>query len=803
MISAEHYTFGEDEHIALSLLPCVAETPDEQHFADQDDDIVQTLDLLCPGAAVEIRVLTYPNTMLIRRFVDHTSPASFVRECDASPRTKAIYVVMNSFDASLIKGKGVDDGSVTHRLRLLIDVDAEHPADTNATDAERAHAFSIIQAIKTYLAARGWGAPLECDSGNGPHLVYPIDLPNDEQSLAIVSGVLKHLATTFDTPEAHIDTSVANASRITKLYGTMVRKGPATPGRPHRRSAITHIPEPLACVPVVALQQIADLAPKDASKQTSTGKGLYEISRVLARVEVFPPTTKRKGLTTYQIRCPWQAGHSTQPDGRDGTIFTVGDDGAVGFHCPHNHCKDRRWVDLRDYLGIETEARRLQADAFPTTETGDAEYFAALNGDSVRYDHRRGRWLLFDGNVWVTQTNGEIARLALEAIRERQRAAVGSKDRLRWALGGEARTRQNNLLALAQNIIPIADAGDSWDTDPLSAGAPNGVINLRDGSLRPGRPEDRITMRVRVPFDPDATCPLYDQTVNEIFNNDSTLIDYHDRYVGYSLTGDCREESLAFCWGDGANGKGLLMNTTGFVLGDYADDLPFSAFELHSHAGIPNDIAKIVNKRFITASETAETTRLNESRVKALTGRDPITARFLHKEFFTFQPVAKFWLAANHKPQIRDDSAGFWRRIHLIPFTQSFVGREDKTRKDRLRLEAAGILARAVRGCLAWQREGLKPPVVVTEATKTYQADSMPLARFLDECCVVEETARATFGDLFKAYVKWRGSSRDGRMGRHDFSDALHQRFKQDGKNTQRVTFTGVGLLDLFREECG
>jgi P4 family phage/plasmid primase-like protien len=438
-----------------------------------------------------------------------------------------------------------------------------------------------------------------------------------------------------------------------------------------------------------------------------------------------------------------------------------------------------------------------EADTFPTTETGDAEFFAACNTDMVRFDHRRGRWLLYDGNIWAPQTDGEVARLALNTVRARQRAAVGNKEQLKWALGGEARSRQTNLLALAQNIKPLADAGDSWDLDPWLLGATNGVIDLRTGMLRAGRPDDRITRQVRASFDPMATCPLWDATVAAIFEHDQELMAYFDRYVGYSLSGDCREESLALCWGDGANGKGTLLNTLGWLLGDYADDLPFSAFELHSRAGIPNDIAKIAGKRFVTASETGETQRLNEPRVKALTGRDPITARFLHREFFTFQPVAKFWLSTNHRPQVRDDSLGFWRRIHLIPFKASFIGREDKTLKDRLRGELRGILARAVRGSLAWQRDGLNPPNAVRAATEHYRIESMPLARFLDECCVVQPDKHATFGELFQVYVRWAGPER---MGRHEFNAALRQRFKQDEKHKERVVFVGIGVLDLWRD---
>jgi len=450
--------------------------------------------------------------------------------------------------------------------------------------------------------------------------------------------------------------------------------------------------------------------------------------------------------------------------------------------------------------GIARSCCRYQPaqDTFPTTEAGDAEFFASCFADHVRYDHRRGRWLLFTDHRWAPQTNGEIHRLALDAVRARQRANIGDAARVRWAVGGEARKRLTNLLALAQNIPPLADVGDSWDLDPWLLGVENGVIDLRTGQLRAGRSEDRITMCVRVPYHPDATSPLWDQTISEIFGGDAELIAYFDRATGYSLTGDCSEEVLIFCWGGGANGKGTLMNTFGWVLGDYADDLPFSALEMHDRkSGIPNDIAKIVNKRFVTASETGDTNRLNEARIKSLTGRDPITARFLHEEFFTFRPNAKFWLATNKKPIVRDTSTGFWRRIHLVPFTRSFEQNPDKTLKDRLIEESAGILTRAVRGCLAWQRTGLVPPAVVREATKSYRADNLPLVDFIDARCVREPKARATFGALFDAYLRWCNDVREShRLTRPQFRDALRELFAVDETSKRNVTFIGIGLQD-------
>jgi putative DNA primase/helicase len=147
--------------------------------------------------------------------------------------------------------------------------------------------------------------------------------------------------------------------------------------------------------------------------------------------------------------------------------------------------------------------------------------------------------------------------------------------------------------------------------------------------------------------------------------------------------------------------------------------MPFSTVELRDRSANPNDLAALVSRRLAVASETHDGVRLNEARVKALTGCDPITARFLHCEFFTFDPVAKFWLSVNHKPIVRDDSYGFWRRIRLVPFRQQFA--IDSTLMERLWDEATGILAWCVRAALARQEQGLRPPSAVIDATQEYE----------------------------------------------------------------------------------
>ena len=358
----------------------------------------------------------------------------------------------------------------------------------------------------------------------------------------------------------------------------------------------------------------------------------------------------------------------------------------------------------------------------------------------------------------------------------------------------ERRDSLHSMLALARNLHPITDAGERWDADPWLMGVVNGVVDLRTGRLRPGRRDDHITMSTAVPFDPDQPCPRWERFVAEIFAADAAQIDYVQQAAGYSLTGDTSEQCLFLQDGTGANGKGTFSNTLAETLGAYAYTMPFSTIELNQRSAIPNDVAALVSRRFVTASETNDGTRLNESRVKALTGCDPITARFLHGEFFTFRPVAKFWLAVNHRPVVRDDSFGFWRRMRVIPFSQRFE--VDRTLTPALHEERPGILAWAVRGALAWQAHGLQPPASVLTATQGYQTDSDPLGAFLAEACELEPAAQVGAQAFYDHYREWavsHGLSDKERLGAVAFGRKASERF------TRSHTMAGKVYLGVAR----
>ena len=454
-------------------------------------------------------------------------------------------------------------------------------------------------------------------------------------------------------------------------------------------------------------------------------------------------TLRRRGLSEATIAASLQVINATQcePPLPEATVARVA--ASIGRYHPGDSSNAPAFVEH-------------------LTDTTNAELLISLYGDRLRYDHRKARWLIWEQHYWLSDATNAVGRCAVEAARTRYKWAVEIEDlelrsrTAKWAVSCENRPRIEACLAVASFLEPIADAGYTWDTDPWLLGCMNGVVDLKIGELRPGRPEDRITMNTGIAFDPDAQCPRWLQYLDEVFG-DPELIDWLWRALGYSLSGDTSEQCVFMGYGSGSNGKGTLVGAVRASMGDYAWDAPFSTFELHQRSGIPNDLATLEFRRFVSSSETNDNTRLNEARVKALSGQDPITARFLHREFFSFEPHLKLWLFVNHKPRVTDDSYAFWRRVRLIPFVRQFAGDAvDRNLKGKLRAEAPGILAWLVRGCLEWQQKTLAPmPRSVEAATQAYRAESDVLAGFISDRCVEHPQAAAKAADLYKAYRDW------------------------------------------------
>jgi putative DNA primase/helicase len=430
----------------------------------------------------------------------------------------------------------------------------------------------------------------------------------------------------------------------------------------------------------------------------------------------------------------------------------------------------------------------------PCTDAGNAEAIAALCGNVLRYDHKQGRWLIWNEQRirWEEDTSRRVRVFAKNAARHRAKAALSIKDatestrQFKWARQSESAYALNVALDLAKSEPPIEDDGKGWDADPMLLGVANGVLDLRTGKLRSPTRQDQVTKRSPLAFDPYAKCVRWRQFLGEVFGDDTELIRFIQKAVGYTLTGSVEEHCLFALHGTGRNGKTTFLEVLLHLVGDYGIDLPFSNLEI-KHYPIGEGV-NLPGARFAKSVETRRGGQLDEGRVKSWTGGDTISIRPLHRNVFAFQPTHKLWLAFNHKPEIKDASPGMWSRIRLIPFERSFEKYQaDKKLTEKLKAEASGILNWALEGCAAWQTESLGTPVAVEKATGEYEQESDILAPFIAGCCEADVCFSVPFGELWEAYKKHCGTSTRA-MSQKEFSERLDEKgFKSTRSGHERI----------------
>jgi len=304
---------------------------------------------------------------------------------------------------------------------------------------------------------------------------------------------------------------------------------------------------------------------------------------------------------------------------------------------------------------------------------------------------------------------------------------------------------------------------------------PDCVVDLRDGSQHAHKPEDYMTKMTAV--GPGGECPQWLGHLKTIMDGDGELVAFLQRSLGYSLTGVTREHALFFGHGSGANGKGTTLETVAHLMGDYARTAPMEVFTYSSTDRHPTELAMLRGARLVTASETEEGRGWAESKIKAMTGGDRITARFMRQDFFEFVPQFKIWLTGNHKPSLRSVDESIRRRFNLVPFAVTIPPEQrDKDLPTKLMAEGPGILAWMIKGCVAWQKEGLKAPGAVTNATKDYLDAEDALGLWFAECCVLDRTCGELTSRLYESFKRWADAAREPHRSMRKFSLALEAR---------------------------
>lgn len=438
----------------------------------------------------------------------------------------------------------------------------------------------------------------------------------------------------------------------------------------------------------------------------------------------------------------------------------------------------------------------------PLTDLGNAERLVKRFGANLRYCWPWGRWLAWDGRHWAIDDTGAVLRTVKATMRGiYSEASDGTNEDRRktiakWAMGSESQRRILAAMDLAKSELGIPILPDALDSAPWLLAVSNGTLDLRTGKLQPHDRANLITKLALVDYSPDAEAPTWAAFLQRVMDGNAALIAFLRRAVGYSLTGNVSERVLFFLYGLGANGKTTFLEAIRAVAGDYGLRTPTETLLVKRSGSIPNDVARLRGARLVTASESEAGKRLAESFVKDLTGGDTIAARFMRAEWFDFRPACKVWLATNHKPIIRGTDKAVWDRIRLIPWKVTIPEQEqDKRLSDKLLAELPGILAWAVGGAVEWYQDGLGIPGEVRAATARYRSEMDVLGGFIEDCCTLKPTARASAKDLHDTYKTWCEANGEKAIGKKALGLRLAERGLEPGKSGGTRLWYGIGLL--------
>jgi len=439
---------------------------------------------------------------------------------------------------------------------------------------------------------------------------------------------------------------------------------------------------------------------------------------------------------------------------------------------------------------------------YPFTDLGNCERLVDAYAGRIKYNNTSKSWFIWSGKYWKNDEKNYIMQMAKKTVRkmydEAQKLDDASKrtDLIKHAVKSESHSQIMDMIRLAKAEPQISAIQSEFDKDSYLINLQNGIYNLKTNEFMEHNSELMLTRCSGVEYEEDAHCYLFEDSLFTIFDDNIELIEYVQRAMGLTLCGAHLEEILFFCHGAGKNGKSVFFNVMKLVFGDYFQKAPTEMLMLKQQEGIPNDIAQLPGARLVVAEELPENRSLNENKIKNLTGGDTISARFLHKDYFTFQPTHTMWIYGNHKPIIKGTDEGIWRRISLIPFTVTIPESKRRPQHELMKdfeLEKNGIFQWILHGWKEYQRIGLNPPDIVQNAVKIYRSEQDGLGEFVNECCVMEGPGDiVTASDLWVKYLEWCKASATTPYTKKRFYSKI------DGQNGV-TSFNGARNAKMFR----
>lgn len=441
----------------------------------------------------------------------------------------------------------------------------------------------------------------------------------------------------------------------------------------------------------------------------------------------------------------------------------------------------------------------------PCNDLGNARRLRARFGADLRWVPEAG-WLAWNGVCWSLEEGETRAHLAAQKTAEAVRAEAqaikdGYSERagtLRaWAneSGGSGRISAMQREARPHLVAHIRD----FDRDDTLFGCANGVLDVGiETRLRPSRREDLMTKASPVAYDPKAEAPVFLAFVEKVLP-DADVRRFVQMFFGYCMTGSIAEQVMVLFLGDGSNGKSTLVNCVRRAMGDYAFMLPIESLlldERRQGAAATPDIAQLPARRFVTASEPDIGAKLSESRVKQMTGGEPMPARHLNRDMFEFDPKFKLLASANNKPTIKGADDGIWRRIRLVPFVAKVTSDDVGAVYAALEAEAAGILNWMVAGAEMWCETGLSAPAAVAAAGERYRRESNPIGEFVNEWLIRGRGGDLQSQALYGAYKAWCHLGGDEPVSATKFGYKMTDLGIEKDRTGGRVYYRDVRLTD-------
>ena len=458
------------------------------------------------------------------------------------------------------------------------------------------------------------------------------------------------------------------------------------------------------------------------------------------------------------------------------------------------------------------DSRDGTRDTRPLTEYGNAQRMFDANSDRLKYIHDAQSWIVWNSAAWQWDTGSSVRSLAAQlpaTIYSEGAGHINDAEHFgKWARKSQEQRTINAAVSMLSDFAPVRLPLACIDADHFAIGFNQArqVIDLCNGATRAATPSDYITKSLSAETVGDAAKAVrWAQFLEQVFDGDQELINWMQRFCGYLLTGSTREQIFLFCFGHGANGKSVFIEVLKHIIGDYSRAIASETLSESKRqaGGATPDLAALIGARLVLCSETEDNTALAESLVKSLVSGDSMAVRQLYAAPVQFTPNFKLVMAGNHKPIVRGNDNGIWRRVRLVPFNRTFAPDErDPHLLARLRAETPHILAWMVAGCIDWQRHGLaNTPTTIRRATDAYQVDQDLTGTWLSECTSSSTHGEASSGDLYANNKAWSLDNGLRPASAVALGRRLSERGFSDRKSNGKRLWCGLTLTDSRHDD--